>query len=160
MNLAPHTDPAFESACDARDVLLELAAHPKLRDGYTLHAISDRLGKGYSTVQRWFDPSSGRHISDADVARIGPEFASRFYRRRLARYAARVEPATDPRHLALALMVDVGHAAEKAERVMADRLCSAVEWREVAAQCGVIASNASRAEAAALLAAAVAGGSR
>lgn len=142
------------AAADAHDVLLELAADAELRGAYTLHAISRRLKKSFSVVQRLFDPLSGRALSEHTVAAIGVEFATRFYRRRLARFAAAgLAPAVDPRYLALSLTVGVGITAAEAERSMADKHCSSAEWRKVASCCGAIAGDAARAEAAALAAA-------
>ena len=143
------------AATDARDVLDELAADPSLRDAYTLRALKKRTGLSYSVLQRIFDPKSGRALPEHLVAAIGPEFAARFYRRRLARLAAPAKPASDPRGLTLRLVIKVGHAAEEAEHAMANDHCDAGEWRRVAAHCGGIAADASRAESAALAAAAL-----
>ena len=154
-------DPAFDAACDARDAQLELAADPAHRDAYSLHAIAHRCGKGYSTVQRWFDPASGRSFSECHVARIGPEFAARYYRRRLARLAsAGAAPADDPRLLTASIVRHLGKAAEEADDAMADLRCTSAEWRGVASRLGAIAGQAARAEASALAASTRAGGAR
>lgn len=151
-------DPAYDAACDARDAQLELAADARYRDAYSVRAIAKRIGKGHTTVQRWFDPASGRSFSEAHVARIGPEFAARYYRRRLARLASiDAPPADDPRLLTASIVRHLGKAAEEADNAMRDLHCSPAEWRAVASCCGALAGQAARAEASALASAARAG---